>query len=300
MEIIVIAIVILLAIFFLSGIRIVRPTQRGLIERLGKYRAFSDQGFHWIIPYIDRMIRVNITEQMIDAEEQEIITKDRLNAKVDAQIYYKVHPTEDRVKASQYNVNDYEYQIVNLCKTTLRNIIGNMVYQEVNSERELINDKLTRVLEKEAKPWGIEIVRTEMKDIRPPGDIQNSMNSVIDAENKKKAAIDLAQAMETEADGKRRAVIKEAEGNKQSQILRAQGEATAIETVAKADAEQIKVVNQSVSKYFENRPQLYKKLETAESSLKRNSKYIVPTHQGVVNVISEAAGITPLPMKKGN
>jgi hypothetical protein len=102
-------------VIFLMGIRIVRPTHRGLVERLGKYRRFADRGFNWIIPLIDRMIQVNITEQMVDAQPQEIITNDNLNARVDAQVYFKVKEDEESVKSSQYNVNNYQYQIVNLC-----------------------------------------------------------------------------------------------------------------------------------------------------------------------------------------
>ena len=91
----------------LAGIRIVRPTHRGLVERLGKYRRFADRGFNWIIPFIDRLVQVNITEQMVDAQPQEIITNDNLNARVDAQVYFKVQEDESSVKSSQYNVNNY-------------------------------------------------------------------------------------------------------------------------------------------------------------------------------------------------
>ena len=114
-----------LVIFFL-GIRIVRPTHRGLIEKFGKYNRFAEAGFHWIIPIIENIYLVNVTEQMVDAEPQEIITNDNLNAKVDAQVYFKVRVDEENVKNSQYNVNSYQYQIVNLARTTLRNIIGTL------------------------------------------------------------------------------------------------------------------------------------------------------------------------------
>jgi len=98
-------------IIFFWGIRIIRPTHRGLIERLGKYHRFGQPGFHWIIPIIERMFLVNTTEQMVNAEPQEIITNDNLNAKVDAQVYFKVKNDEESVKGSQYNVNNYSWQI---------------------------------------------------------------------------------------------------------------------------------------------------------------------------------------------
>ena len=141
-------------ILFLAGIRIIRPTHRGLIERLGKYKRFCMPGFHWIIPVIDRMLRVNITEQMVDAQPQEIITNDNLNARVDAQVYFKVRADEESVKASQYNVNNYQWQIVNLARTTLRNIIGTLTLKSANSERDKINGELLTTLAKETRNWG--------------------------------------------------------------------------------------------------------------------------------------------------
>lgn len=192
------------AIIFFSGIRIVRPTHRGLVERFGKYRKFTNPGFHWIIPVIDRMIRVNITEQMVDAQPQEIITNDNLNARVNAQVYFKVKADEDSVKSSQYNVNKYEWQIVNLARTTLRNIIGTLTLKSANSERDKINGELLTTLSKETRNWGMEIVRTELKEIDPPKDVQETMNKVVKAENEKIAALDFANAVEREADGLKR------------------------------------------------------------------------------------------------
>ncbi|MCX6091661.1 MAG: SPFH domain-containing protein, partial [Candidatus Bipolaricaulota bacterium] len=95
-------------VIFLSGIRIVRPTHRALIERLGKYNRFGLAGFHWVVPLVDRLIQINVTEQMVDAQPQEIITNDNLNARVDAQVYFKVKDDELSVKNSQYNVNNYK------------------------------------------------------------------------------------------------------------------------------------------------------------------------------------------------
>ena len=118
---------------FLLGIRIIRPTNRALIERLGKYNRFAQPGFHWIMPGIDKIYRINITEQMVDAEPQEIITNDNLNAVVDAQVYFKVKDDEANVKNSQYKVSNVNFQIVNLARTTLRNIIGTMTLKSANS-----------------------------------------------------------------------------------------------------------------------------------------------------------------------
>ena len=282
---IIIGIVVLL--IFLLGIRIVRPTHRALIERLGKYNRFANPGFHWIIPGIERMFRVNITEQMVDAEPQEIITNDNLNARVDAQVYFKVKSDEESVKSSQYNVNRYESQIVNLARTTLRNIIGTLTMKSANSERGKINADLHQTLMNETHSWGIDIVRTELKEIDPPKDVQETMNKVVKAENEKIAAVDFATARETAADGEKRAKIKEAEGIKQSRILQAEGE-----------AEAIKLVNEAADKYFIGNAQLLRKLEAVERALLDNAKIVVPAGSDLVNVIGEMAGIAPLPARK--
>ncbi len=276
----------ILFLFFL-GVKIVRPTHRGLIERLGKYHKFAKPGFHWIIPFIDKIYVVNTTEQMVDAQPQEIITNDNLNASVDAQVYFRVIETEETVKSSQYNVNNYKLQIVNLARTTLRNIIGTLTLRSANSERGKINAELHSTLKNETASWGIVIVRTELKEIDPPRDVQETMNKVVKAENEKIAAIDYATAAETVADGVKRAKIKEAEGYKRAQVLHAEGE-----------AEAIMLVNEAADKYFTGNAQLLKKLETVEASLKSNSKIVIPAGTELVNIIGEMAGVLPLHMKK--
>lgn len=260
-------------IIFLAGIRIVRPIERGLVERFGKYKKFANPGFNWIIPLIDRMLKINITERMVNAEPQEIITKDKLNARVDAQVYFKVKDNEQYVKDSQYNVFDYKTQIVNLARTTLRNIIGTLTLNEANSGRDKINKELMQTLMRETKNWGIEVVRTELKEIDPPKDVQETMNKVVKAENEKIAAVDYATAKETQADGERRAAIKIAEGG-----------AKAVEIEARAKAEAIKLVNESADKYFKGNAQLLKKFEVTQESLQKNSKIII-TEKGIQPVI---------------
>ena len=277
----------LIILLFFSGIRIVRPTHRGLIERLGKYKKFGMPGFHWIIPGIEKMYRVNITEVMVDAQPQEIITNDNLNARVDAQVYFKVKDEEENVKNSLYNVFNYQWQIVNLARTTLRNIIGTLTLKSANSERGKINSELQKTLREETKSWGIDIVRTELKEIDPPKDVQETMNKVVKAENEKIAAIDFATATETVADGARRAEIKKADGVKQARVLEAEGEAQAI-----------KLVNEAAQLYFVGNAQLLRRLETVEKALMHNAKIVVPSNAELINVIGELAGVLPLPKKE--
>ena len=270
-------------LLFLMGIRIIRPTHRGLIERLGKYNRFGQPGFNWIMPFIEHLYRINVTEQMVNAEPQEIITNDNLNARVDAQVYFRIKSDEENVKKSVYNVNNYYVQIVNLARTTLRNIIGTMTLKSANSERSRINADLLKTLSIETSHWGLDVVRTELKEIDPPKDVQETMNKVVKAENEKIAAIDFATATETAADGQKRAEIKKAEGIKQANILTAEGEAQAI-----------KLVNEAANEYFVGNAQILRKLQAVETSLKDNTKVVLPSDSELVNVIGELAGVIPL------
>jgi regulator of protease activity HflC (stomatin/prohibitin superfamily) len=273
----------IVVLVFLLGIRIVRPTHRGLVERLGKYNRFAMPGFNWVVPAIEQLRQINITEMMVDAAPQEIITNDNLNARVDAQVYFRVKEDEASVKASQYHVNNFQWQIVNLARTTLRNIIGTLTLKSANSERGKINEELLKTLSTETARWGIDIVRTELKEIDPPKDVQETMNKVVKAENEKIAAVDFATARETTADGERRAEIKKAEGVRQAKILEAQGE-----------AEAIRLVNEAAEKYFVGNAQVLRRLQALETALQANAKIIVPSDKDLVNVIGEMAGLVPL------
>jgi regulator of protease activity HflC (stomatin/prohibitin superfamily) len=178
-----------------------------------------------------------------------------------------------------------------LARTTLRSIMGGMNLDEANSQRQKLNESLGETLKKEATNWGIDIVRTELTEISPPPAVQETMNEVVIAQKKKTAAIDFATATETEADGKKRAIIKVAEGDRQGTILRAEGEAAAI-----------KLVNEASNKSFIGPAVEFKKLETAREVLANNTKIIVPAGSNLVNVIGESLGnqIIPLSPKKGS
>lgn len=261
-----------------GSIVVVRPTERALIERMGKYHRFVQPGVTFKIPLVDSVIKVNITECMVNAAQQQVITQDNLNAVVDAQVYYKVKADEENVKKSQYSVNDYETQIIALARTTMRNTIGKMMFKDVNSKRDVLNDKLTAELKKEAANWGIEIVRTELKEIEPPKDVQETMNKVIKAENEKIAAIDFATAAETNADGQQRAVVKNAEG-----------EARAIEMVATARATAVKLVSEASEKYFKERAEKQRQLEVLENTLGEGTVYVMSPDSPMLSVLPLAS-----------
>jgi regulator of protease activity HflC (stomatin/prohibitin superfamily) len=291
--IVAIVVVILLALM-IAGTRIVRPTHRGLVERFGRYNRYAEPGLHLIIPFAERMFRVDIREILVEAQPQIVITNDALNAQVDAQVYLKVKSDEENVKASQYNVTSYESQIVNLARTTLRNIIGTLTLKDANSERGKINEELRSTLLIETAKWGIEILRTELKEIDPPEDVQETMNKVVKAANEKTAAVDFATATETQADGQRRAEIKKAEGTRQATILEAEGNRQAAILEAQGQAQAIQLVNEAADKYFVGNAQLLRRLEALERSLSKNAKVVVPGDSSLVNVIGELAGVTPV------
>lgn len=273
--IIIIGVIILI---FGFGIRIIRPTEKGLVETLGKYSKTADQGFSWIIPLIQRMVQVNITERRVDVEPQNIITKDKLNATVDAVVYYKV---ED-IKKAVYNVNDFHTSVPSLARTTLRAVIGKMSLADANENRDKINTDVEKELDKQTDSWGISIIRVELQKIEPPQDVQDAMNEVVKAENDKIAATDFATAVETKADGERRAAIKEAEGIAKGKTL-----------VADANAYKIKVENEAANLHFIGNAKELKKLEVTQNSLQNNAKVIL-TDKGITPQLI----IGDLPIKK--
>lgn len=260
----------------LAGLRVVRQTNRAVVETFGKYTSFVQPGLTWIIPVIQRLVAVNVTEMMTDIEPQEIITEDNLNAKVDLVVYYQVKEDEQSVKNSLYSVNNFSSQIETLARTTARNVIGGMLFRDVNSKRKTLNDTIASILGTETAKWGVQVVRVEMKEIIPPQDVQETMNQVIKAENSKRAAIDFATAKETEADGARRATIKEAEGRRQATILEAEGKKQATVLQAEGEAQAFNLINES----FKGNAQLLKKLDVTERSLRTNSKIIL-TDKGI-------------------
>ena len=179
------AIAVFLIVFFFVGIRIVRPTEVGVIERLGRFKKVAQQGFHWIFPVLDRMIKVNVTEIRVDIPPQEVITKDKLNAHVDAVVYFRIR----NARKALYNVEDYYGSVVSLARTTLRAVVGKMTLGDANERRDSINhhveQEMSAQIEKpsaDGEGWGIDILRVEIQEITPPGDVQAAMYNVVIAE----------------------------------------------------------------------------------------------------------------------
>ncbi len=218
--------IIALAIFVIAakGLRIVRPFEQGLIEFLGKYRMTVAPGLRFVIPFVQRILKVDMREQVVDVPPQEVITKDNVAVTVDAVIYYE--PT-DPVKL-KYAVGNFIIAVTKLAQTNLRNVIGDLQLDDALVSREVINSKLRQILDDATDKWGTRVVRVEIQRIEPPADVTTAMHRQMKAERDRRAAV-------TEAEGEKRAAILQAEGVKQSQILRAEGEAEAIKRVADAD-----------------------------------------------------------------
>ena len=279
----------LVVVVWISGrsLHIVRPTQRGLVERNGRYNRFVNTGLTFLVPIIDRLIKVNITEQITQPEPQVIITKDRLNLSINMVLSYKVRPDEKSVKDSEYNVNNYRQQIDILGHVALRDILGSMTYEEANQGREVINQQLLTRLKAQTDLWGIDVVRAEIKDIRPPQNIQDSMNKIIESENTKRSAVNQADGLAAQADGQRRAAIAQAEGERQAEILRAEGKRQATISIAEGDAQATKLRNEALTTYFKDNAVAFKKLETIQSVM-NNAKIIVPEGKLTTLILTEA------------
>ena len=223
-----------LLLLLVLGVKVIRPYQRGLVERLGKFNRILDPGVHFIIPFMERVKKVDMREHVIDVPPQEVICKDNVVVTVDAVVYYQIL---DPVKVV-YNVSNFLMAIIKLAQTNLRAIIGEMELDETLSGRDIINARLREELDKITDRWGVKITRVEIQRIDPPKDIQEAMAKQMTAEREKRAMILLAEGKKEaairEAEGQKQAAILKAEGEKQRQILIAEGQAQAIRKVLDA------------------------------------------------------------------
>jgi regulator of protease activity HflC (stomatin/prohibitin superfamily) len=211
-------------IYLASAIRIIRPYEKGVLERLGKYQRTLEPGLHIVIPFLDRVTKADMRENVVDVPPQEVITKDNVVVTVDAVVYYEA---TDPVKLI-YNVANFYIAATKLAQTNLRNVIGEMQLDESLTSREKINAALRQILDDATDKWGVRVVRVELQRIEPPKDVTEAMHRQMKAERTRRALI-------LEADGDKQAAITRAEGSKQAAILDAEGRATAIKEVAEAE-----------------------------------------------------------------
>jgi regulator of protease activity HflC (stomatin/prohibitin superfamily) len=204
--------------------RIVRPWEKGLIERLGRYQRTADSGLAVVLPLLERMIKVDMREQVVDVPPQGVITKDNVVVEVDAVVYYEC---TDPMRMT-YNVANFYAAATKLAQTNLRNLIGDMALDESLTSREVINSKLKNILDEATDKWGVRINRVELQRIEPPQDVTEAMHRQMKAERNKRATV-------LEAEGNRQAKVLEAQGQKESAVLEAEGAAEATRKRAEAE-----------------------------------------------------------------
>jgi len=286
------AIVALVVVFVIEGVRVVPQQSAWVVERLGKFNEVLEPGLNIIIPFIDRVAyRHSLKEVPLDVAEQVCITKDNTQLAVDGLIYYQV--TDPRL--ASYGTSDYVTAIVQLSQTTLRSEVGKMELDQSLQSRDVINRSIVAVLDEAGRSWGVKVLRYEVKNLTPPEAILRAMQAQITAEREKRALI-------AKSEGEKQAAILTSEGQKQSAINKAQGEATALRVVADATAAAVNVVAEAIGKEGGLQAANLKVAELYIGALgnlaKTNNTMIVPTNlSDVASVVASA--MTVLDRTKG-
>jgi regulator of protease activity HflC (stomatin/prohibitin superfamily) len=218
-----------------SAVKIVRPNQRGVVERLGRYHAIAEPGLRFIIPFVDRLRVVDMREQVVDVPPQEVITADNVVVSVDAVVYYEPVDPQRLI----YNIANFILAVTKLAQTNLRNLVGDLQLDQALTSRDSINTSLRTILDDATDTWGVRVKRVEIQRIDPPADVMMAMHEQMKAERTRRATVTQAegerQAAITRAEGERQAVILAAEAVRQQQILEAEGQATAVRELAEAE-----------------------------------------------------------------
>ena len=233
----------ILLIVLISSVKIIKQTEKGIVERLGGYHKTWGTGIHMLFPFIDKLShRISMKEQIKDFAPQPVITKDNVTMQIDTVVFFSV--TDPKLYA--YGVENPINAIENLSATTLRNIIGELDLDATLTSRDIINAKMRSILDEATDPWGIKVNRVEVKNILPPKDIREAMERQMRAEREKREKILLSegnkQSAILEAEGHKQAMILQAEAEAESKIKRAEGEAQSILKLKEAEASGIKMV----------------------------------------------------------
>ena len=265
---------------------IVEMREKVIVERFGKYHDTLEPGFHFIIPFVDRVAyRHETREQVLDVPHQKCITKDNIEVEVDGIVYLKVM---DAYKAS-YGINDYRLAAVNLAQTTMRSEVGKITLDDTFSERDAMNEAIVEELDKASDPWGVKVMRYELKDIQPSQDIVLTMEQQMEAERDKRAEITKSSgerdAQINTSEGEREASILMSEGRRQQRINEAEGEARETALLAEASANGIERVANAISQPGGS---LAVKMRLTEQFIDRLGKVV------------DGANVSVLPMEAAN
>ena len=226
-----IVLIIVIVIIFISSVRVVKQTDKYIIQRLGGYHTTWGVGIHFLVPFIDKVAKiVNLKEQVKDFDPQPVITRDNVTMQIDTVVFYQV--TDPKLYC--YGVDNPVDALENLSATTLRNIIGELDLDETLTSRDIINTKMRAILDEATDPWGIKVNRVEVKNIVPPKDIRDAMEKQMRAEREKREAI-------LKVEGEKQSSILKAEGEKEAAILRAEGQKEQMIRIAEGDAEALRI-----------------------------------------------------------
>jgi len=290
LTVIIIAILVFVLITFIKTIRIVPQREAYIVERLGKYSATLEAGFHILIPFIDRVAyKHTLKEQALDVRHQVCITKDNIAVEVDGILYLQV---VDPKKAS-YGIDNYMFASIQIAQTTMRSVMGKLELDKTFEERDVINSAIVAAVDKASDPWGVKVTRYEVKNIYPPQSIKDAMEKQMRAEREKRAVIAQSegerQAKINRADGDKQEMIYQSEGEKQKRINEAEGRAAEIEKIAMATATGIREIAKAIN---EQGGAEAVKLRVAEQYLNEfgklaqtNNTMIIPTN------LSDIAGM---------
>ena len=302
--IVALAVVVVIVIVLFKTAVVVPQQNAYIVERLGKFSRKLDAGFHILIPFLERVAyKHTLKEQAVDIAEQICITKDNVQVGVDGVLYLQVlEPSR-----ASYGIGNYMFAIAQLAQTTLRSEIGKIDLDRTFEERSTINANVVAELDKASDPWGVKVLRYEIKNINPPHDVLSAMEKQMRAEREKRAVILTSEGVRdakiNEAEGEKQRVIKESEAAKQQQINEAQGEAEAIMAVATATAEGLRRVANAV---IDEGGSEAMQLRIAEQYIgefgklaKTGNTYVVPANLGDLTSMMALATDIAKGVKKG-
>lgn len=297
---------ILVIVILKSGIKFVPHNHAYVVERFGKYHSTKEAGLNFIVPFIDRIAaNRSLKEQAVDIPSQGGITKDNISLTVDGVLYFRVL---DPYKAT-YGVDSYIFAVTQLAQTTMRSELGKMELDKTFEERDQLNANIVRAINEASSPWGIQVLRYEIRDIVPPASIMDAMEAQMKAERVKRAQILESegdrQAAINRAEGQKASVVLAAEGEKEQQVLKAEGEAQAILAVAHAQAEALRMIGETANTESGQKAvqlDLATKAIAAKEAIARESSVVLLPDSGTeaASLVAQAMSIINTLNKKGD